>query len=443
LEPAAKSSLLRRIVYPFQEFEQTQARSGLLVLFTALVALAWFNSPWGASYTQTWNTPLTIAFGKLSLSKPLTYWINNALMAAFFLVITLELKRMFRAGELYRFRDAAFAVAAALGGLAFPAGLYLYLNDGLAGQSGWTIPLATDVTAALALLGLAGRNVPLALRAFLAASAILQTLGAVLLSLALYTSVTNLLSLSVGTGIFGLLVVLRALRNRSMWLYLLLGLIMWGAFLLAGVNGAVAGVLLALVIPVHSRVSEEEFIATADTVMGQLHALHMVKRPEREKDIEEDYQATAHTLKANCREALSPLRRLLHQLLPWAAYAVLPLFVLSNAAFAYNSFEVRELLGSVSMGIVLALVVGKPIGMLLLAWLATASRIASKPRGTTWGQLAGAALLAGTGFTMSLFVAGEALTDTALVVPMKISIFLSSVIAAIAGLLLLLATVKE
>lgn len=412
-------------------------------MFVTLGALAWHNSPWGYTYLQAWQSTLTIAFGKLSLSRPLFFWINNTLMAVFFLVIGLEIKRMLRAGELASIRAAAFPVVATLGGMAASAGVYLYFNYELESQSGWGIPMASDVACALAMLALLGKSVPLSLRLFLSALAILQAIGSLLLTVILYTAVINLLALSVATGIFGLLVVLRALRNRSMWLYLLLGLVMWAAFLLAGVPAAVAGILLALVIPVRTRVTEQEFISTADGILGELHALHKTKRPEPEEETEEDYQATVHTLKANCSRALSPLRRLLHQLLPWAAYFVLPLFALSTAAFAYNSFEVKDLFGPVSLGIFLGLVVGKPIGILLLSWLATVLKVATKPRDITWPQVAGAGLLAGTGFTMSLFIAIEAFGGNELMTIVKISILCASAVAAVAGFLLLLLAVKE
>ncbi|MBD1396080.1 Na+/H+ antiporter NhaA [Pontibacter sp. JH31] len=405
-----------------------------------LLALTWLNTPWGATYVHTWNTPLTIALGGLAISKPLFFWINQVLMAVFFFVLGLELKRMFRVGELATFRDAAFPVAAALGGMVVPAGLYLYLNPGDT-QLGWIIPMATDVAAILALVTLAG-NLSLSLRVFLSSVAILQTIVALLLSIVLVSVIGNLLMLSVATGIFGFLIVLRALRSRSMWFYLLLGLVMLGAFLLAGINGTIAGVLFAMVIPVHSRVPEAEFIATADTVMGQLHALHMVKKPEPGEEMEEDYQAAVHTLQANCNKALSPLRKLQHRLLPWAGYLALPLFALAQAPFAYNNFEWRDLLGTQSIGIFLALVVGKPIGMLLFSWLSTLVRFAPKPLNLSWTQITGAALLTGMGFMMSLFVGQMLVVDEGQWVLVKISIYLASAVAGLTGVLLLSLTGK-
>ncbi len=362
-------------------------------------------------------------------------------MAPFFMVLGLELKRVLRVGELKAWKDAAFPAAAALGGMLVPAGLYLYMNPD-SYQAGWSIVATGDVAAVLALLALVGGFLPVALRVFLSTLVIFQGIATLLLAVVLYTSLQNLLALSIATGIFGLLVVLRALRNRSMWLYLLLGFVMLCAFLLAGVNGAVAGVLLAFLIPVHSRVAEEDFIATADTVMGQLHGLRMMKRPEPGEEIEEDYQAAVHTLRANCNQALSPLRRLQQQLLPWAGYFVLPLFALAFAPFAYNSFEWQNLFGTVPMGIALGLVLGKPIGILLFVWLASVTRLARIPAGLHWVQLTGAALLAGAGFMLSIFQAHAVFSDTELLSLVKISIYLALAVSALLGVILLTAVGK-
>ena len=418
-----------------------QVRSGTFTVVVALLALSWLNSPWGDAWSYTWTTPLNLSFGAFSSAKPLGFWVSHVLMALFFMVLGLELKRVLRVGELKAWKDAAFPAAAALGGMLVPAGLYLYLNPD-AHQAGWSIVATSDVAAVLALLALAGGFLSVALRVFLSTLAIFQGIGTLLLTVILYASIQNLLALSIATGIFGLLVVLRALRNRSMWLYLLLGLAMLAGFVVAGLNGAVAGVLLAFVIPVHSRVAEDDFIATSDTVLQQLNALKMMKRPEPGEEMEEDYQAAVHTLWGNCKQALSPLRRLQQQLLPWAGYLVLPLFAVAFAPFAYNSFEWRDLFGTVPMGIALGLVLGKPIGILLFAWLASVTRLASIPAGLPWGQLTGAALLAGAGFMLSLFQAHTVFSETELLTLVKISIYLASATSALLGVLLLAAVGK-
>ncbi|WP_253405787.1 Na+/H+ antiporter NhaA [Pontibacter sp. HSC-36F09] len=428
--------MIHRIVYSFESFEQVLARGGTFTMVVALLALSWLNSPWGASWLYLWENPLTITLGTYSVSKPIGFWVQQVLLALFYLVMGLELKRVLRVGELKEWPDRMFAVAAASGGMAIPAALYLYLAP-VAAQAGWSVVATADVAAVLALLALASNSLPFSLRVFLSSTAIMQAIASLLLSVILYTSIQNLLVLSVATGVFGLLVVLRALRNRTMWLYLLLGLVMLLCFLLAGVQGAVAGVLLALVIPIHSRVMEEDFVTTTDTIMGQLHALRMMKRPEPGEEIEEDFQAAAHTLRLNCTKTLSPLRRLQRRLLPWAAYLSLPLFALAFVPFTYNSFAWRDLLGPVPMGIFLALVLGKPIGMLLFAWLASLTGIARIPATVHWGQLTGGTLLLGAGFMLSLFQAQQVFPATEQLNLVKISIYAAAAVAGLLGLLVL------
>ncbi|PVY40731.1 sodium/proton antiporter (NhaA family) [Pontibacter virosus] len=428
--------MINRIVYSFERFEQVLLRGGTLTIITALLALSWHNSPWGASWLYLVENPLTVAFGKYSITKPIGFWVQQVLLALFYLALGLELKRVLRIGELQEKPVMLFAVAAALGSMAIPAALYLYLAPAAA-QAGWSVVATADVAAILALLALASNSLPLSLRVFLSSTAIMQGIASLLLSVMLYTVIQNLLALSVATGVFGLLVVLRALRNRTMWLYLLLGLVMLVSFLLAGVQGAVAGVLLALVIPIHSRVIEEDFVTTTDTVMGQLHALRMMKRPEPGEEMEEDFQAAVHTLRMNCTKALSPLRRLQQRILPWAAYLAWPLFALAFVPFAYNSFVWRDLLGPVPLGVFMALVLGKPMGMLLFAWLASLTGIARVPATVHWGQLAGGTLLLGAGFMLSLFQAQQVFPATEQLTLVKISIYAASALSGLLGLFVL------
>lgn len=411
-------------------------RGGTLTLVVALLALSWLNSPIGHTWLYLWENPLHISFGTYSLIRPLGFWVEQVLLSLVFLVLGMELKRAFRVGELTERPAMVLAISAALGGMALPAALYLYLAPTTA-QAGWSVVSTADAAAILALLALASSSLPLALRVFITATAILQSIATLLLSTVLHSAVQDLLALSVATGIFGVMVVLRALRNRSMWLYLLLGLVLLVSLLLAGLPGALAGVLLALLIPVHSRVDEASFVSTTDTVMGQLHALRMMKRPEPDEDIEEDFQAAVHTLRGNCQKALSPLRRLQQRLLPWAVYLVLPLFALAFVPFAYNNFAWRELLGPVPMGIGIALVLGKPIGTLLFVWLASLLRIAHLPTGVRWGHIIGAALLTGSGFIFSLFQAQQVFSDTNELTLVKIAIYVASAVSALLGMAVL------
>ncbi|PKV75604.1 sodium/proton antiporter (NhaA family) [Pontibacter ramchanderi] len=428
--------MIKRIVYTFERFEQVLVRGGTLTIVVALLALTWLNSPWGHSWLYLWENPLTITFGKYSFAQPLGFWVQQVLLTLLYLVLGLELKRVLRVGELKEKPDLIFTVAASLGGMVLPVAFYLYLAPAGA-ASGWPVVATADAATVLALLALASNSLPLSLRVYVSTASIMQGIASLLLSVLLYTSVQNMLVLSIATGLFGLLVVLRALRNRTMWLYLMLSLGMLISLLLAGVQGAVAGVLLALVIPVHSRVREEDFVTSTDTIMGQLHALRMMKRPEPDEEIEEDFQAAVHTLRVNSTRALSPLRRLQQRLLPWAAYLALPLFVLAFVPFAYNSFAWRDLLGPVPLGVCLGLVLGKPLGMLLFGWMASLSGIARIPAAVHWGQLIGASMLTGAGFVFSLFQALQTFADAEQLTLVRISIYATSALAGLLGILVL------
>jgi Na+:H+ antiporter, NhaA family len=416
-------------------------RGGTLTLVIALLALSWLNSPWGHTWVYLWENPLHISFGSYNLIHPIGFWVEQVLFSLVFLVLGMELKRALRVGELQERPVMVLALAAALGGVAIPTMLYLFMAPASA-QVGWSVVSTADVAVLLALSALASSSLPLTLRVFISATAIMQSIATLLLSTVLHAQVQDMLALSVATGIFGLLVVLRALRNRSMWLYLLLGLALLVCLLLAGLPGALAGVLLALLIPVHSRVEEASFVSTTDTVMGQLHALRMMKRPEPDEDIEEDFQAAVHTLRTNCQKALSPIRRLQQRLLPWAAYLVLPLFALAFVPFAYNSFVWRELLGPVPMGIGIALVFGKPLGLLLFVWLASLLKVARLPTGVRWQHIFGVALLTGSGFLFSLFQAQQVFPDAHELTLVKIAIYVASAISALLGLAALAFTPK-
>ncbi|MFD2244881.1 Na+/H+ antiporter NhaA [Pontibacter ruber] len=446
MSSSTKSLLVRKIIHPLQEFVEAEAFSGILLMAVTVAALAWANSPWGESYINTWNTYFTIAFGEHGLSKPAILWINDGLMAIFFFVVGLEIKREILTGELASFRNAAFPVVAAIGGMLVPAGIYYLLNQNTGSAGGWGIPMATDIAFALGILTLLGNRVPLPLKLFLLAFAIVDDIGAVLVIAIFYTSEVNFLALYIGTLVFGVLLVLNALGVRSIWIYVLLGIILWVAFLKSGVHATIAGILLALTIPARSKTTEQEFITSTDNVLGELHAVHMIKNPdlsEEEEATEEDFQAAVHTIEANCEEALSPLRRLEHSMHPWVAYLIMPVFALSNAGLLIDADLLNEFNNPVVLGIILGLVLGKPIGIILFTWLASVTGLAAKPASISWGQVTGAGLLGGIGFTMSIFIANLAFEDSVYLATAKLGILSASLIAGLLGYLLLVFATKK
>jgi NhaA family Na+:H+ antiporter len=450
-----KSKILRRIIYPLQEFIQAESFSGILLMFVTLVALAWANSPWSETYSQTWNTPLTIAFGEFGLTKAAILWINDGLMAIFFFVVGLEIKREMLMGELASIKNAAFPVVAALGGMLVPAGIYAVLNLNTEGLSGWGIPMATDIAFALGIMSLLGKRVPLSLKLFLVAFAIVDDIGAVLVIALFYTAQVDFLFFWIALLAFGVLLVLSALRVHMILLYTLLGLIMWVAFLKSGVHATIAGILLAITIPARPKITQVDFISTTDSLLGELQSLHYMphKLPqsdseEPEDDIAEEkeemgFQAAVHTIEANCEEALSPLLRLEHALHPWVSYAIMPIFALANAGIYIDAKLTNGISNPISWGIILGLIVGKPIGILVFTWLSTATGLVTKPETFSWGQLIGAGLLGGIGFTMSIFIANLAFAASPILAQAKLAILCASFVAGILAFLLLRTTSPE
>ncbi|WP_439882862.1 Na+/H+ antiporter NhaA [Pontibacter sp. MBLB2868] len=434
----AKYQLVRRIIYPLQEFVRAEAFSGIVLIFITLVALAWANSPWSESYAATWNTVLSFKLGDLEISKAALLWINDGLMAIFFLVVGLEIKREMLTGELSTFRRAAFPVMGALGGMLVPAGIYAYLNQGLEGFGGWGVPMATDIAFAIGILTLLGKRIPLTLKLFLVAYAIVDDIGAVLVIAVLYTSDLNMLSLSVGFLMFGILVMLSAVRVNSIWIYTILGLVMWVAFLKSGVHATVAGILLAVTIPARPKISEEDFVTSTDTILGELHAVHLNQL--HKSDVPEsgdELQAAVNTIEQNCEEVQSPLLRMEHGLHNWVAFAIMPVFALANAGIYIDAKLTDGFNNPVSWGIILGLVIGKPVGIILFTTLAHFTKLAEKPASYNWQQLLGASLLGGIGFTMAIFIANLAFAGTTLLPQAKLAILFASLIAGLSGYLLL------
>ena len=443
---SAKIPLIRRIIYPLQKFIKAESFSGILLMFVTLMALAWANSPWADSYTETWNTPLTIAFGEFGLTKAAILWINDGLMAIFFFVVGLEIKREMLMGELASLKNAAFPVVAAIGGMVIPALIYVFLNSNSDGISGWGIPMATDIAFALGILTLLGNRVPLSLKLFLVAFAIVDDIGAVLVIALFYTAEVSFTFLFGALLVFGVLMIISALRVRMVWIYILLGIVMWVLFLKSGVHATIAGILLAITIPARSKITEAEFVSSTNNILAELQSIY-APRAGREEDVEEmeeeQYQAAVYTLEDNCEEALSPLHRLEHSLHPWVAYAIMPIFALANAGIYIDANLTSGFSNPISWGIILGLVLGKPIGILLLTWLSSVTGLVSKPATISWMQVIGAGLLGGIGFTMSIFIANLAFVGSPYLAQAKLAILSASLVAGVTAYLLLRTTSRK
>ena len=422
-----------RLIRPFQEFARIQASSGILLLVCTVLALLWANSPWADTYTRLLDTKVTVGADGFAIKESVLHWINDGLMAVFFFVVGLEIKREVLAGELSSFRQAALPIAAALGGMIVPALLYTALNAGGPGAAGWGVPMATDIAFALGVLALLGNRVPAALKVFLAAFAIADDIGAVLVIALFYTAKIHFAALVVGFGFL----VLAALANwsgiRRPLVYVLLGLVIWVAFLESGVHATVAGVLLAMTIPASARLDPAPFLARSRNVLDRFE---QANRPSNILTNAER-QAALHTLENAAEQAQTPLLRLEHALHPWVSFFIMPVFALANAGVPLGGAGGAGITSSVPLGIIAGLVLGKPLGVTLFAWLAVRSGLAAKPQGVTWAHLHGAGWLGGIGFTMALFIAGLAFGDPAALAAAKQGILSASLIAGVVGFVLL------
>jgi NhaA family Na+:H+ antiporter len=428
--------LIDRVLAPFQRFTRTESSSGLVLLACTAVALAWANSPWAASYEHVWETELTLSLGPWTAHATLHHLINDGLMAVFFFLVGLEIKREMLAGELASIRQAALPIAGALGGMILPALLYASLNAGTVGEPGWGIPMATDIAFALGVLALLGDRVPLGVRVFLAALAIVDDIGAVLVIAVFYSGGIAWGPLSFAGALVLLAVGANAAGVRRPWAYAAIGIVLWGAVLSSGIHATIAGVLLAMTIPARTRIDESSFLSRARRALSRFEIAH---EPGASPLKDPEHQAAIQQLERLAEQLQPPLLRLEHALHGAVAFGIMPLFALANAGVPLGLAQLGGGDGTaVALGVALGLLVGKPAGITLLAWIAVRLGWASLPQAVTWRSIGGAGLLGGIGFTMALFIAGLAFTRAPeILVAAKLGILGASLIAGLAGWLVL------
>jgi NhaA family Na+:H+ antiporter len=393
------------------------------------------NSALAPSYFDLLHAPVRVGVGGSTLDKGLQHWINDGLMVLFFFVVGLEIKRELLVGELATPRRAALPLAAALGGMLLPALCYAALNVGGPGLHGWGVPMATDIAFALGVLGLLGTRVPPPIFVFLAALAIIDDLGAVLVIALFYSEQIAPAPLTIGVVILALSYLCNRLGVRSLLVYSLLGIALWLAFLESGVHATIAGVLLAMTIPTRAGVPGMEFKRQVERLLGKIENEEQDADPLARVQAQ---QALIHELEQACERVQTPLQRLEHTLHPWVTYLILPMFAFANAGVALPVGQVTALLAHpVTLGVVLGLVLGKQGGILALSWLAVRLGWADLPRGVDWRQLWGVSWLGGIGFTMSVFIATLAFAEAELLTAAKIGILIGSLIAGMVGFYLL------
>jgi Na+:H+ antiporter, NhaA family len=437
--PLEAATPVERLVRPFQEFAKLESSGGILLIGCTVAALIWANSPWASGYFHLWHTNLTFGFAGKLLSEPLHFWINDGLMALFFLLVGLEIKRETLVGELASLRKAALPIAAALGGMIVPAGFYAVFNHGGPGASGWGIPMATDIAFALGVLALLGDRVPVSLKVFLAALAIVDDIGAVLVIAFFYTEHISWIGLGVAGFFFLALIAANRADARHPLIYAALGVGLWLAFLQSGIHATVAGVLLAMTIPTRERIDGHGFLARSEKILAEF------RRVEEEGETIEgaaSKSAALDLLVHDCVRAESPMLRFEHALTPWNKHVIMPIFALANAGVVLGAGAARVLADPISLGVICGLVFGKPIGIVLFSWLATQSRVAAMLEGIGWRQILGVGMLGGIGFTMSLFVANLAFGDTPVLELAKVGILAASLVSGIAGAIVLLRSAK-
>jgi NhaA family Na+:H+ antiporter len=379
----------------FKAFYNSEKAGGMLLLLCTIISLAIANSSWGEGYLHFWHTKFDLSFADLRLNYSIEQWINDGLMTIFFLLVGLEIERELYAGELSSFSNAILPVVAAIGGMIVPAAIHYFFNTGTPTQSGFGIPMATDIAFALGILALAGNRVPFSLKIFLTALAIIDDIGAIVVIAAFYNSGVQLLYLGISAGILALLFVLSRLKIHHLAFYIIPGIILWYCMMQSGVHPTIAGVLLAFVIP---------FSGNDETTPS--------------------YQ----------------LQSFLHKPVAWI---IVPLFALANTGIVLSEGWTLEIISSNSIGIIAGLVLGKPIGILLFCYLLIRFTKTTLPEYVNWKHLTGAAILGGIGFTMSIFISNLAFNDAKTIGYSKAAVLLASLMASVIGLTILLWSKKR
>jgi NhaA family Na+:H+ antiporter len=415
--------LARRALAPVESFLAIEAASGILLLAAAAIALIWANSPWRESYVALWHTPLGVKLGPFAFERDLHFWINDGVMTIFFFVVGLEIRREIHRGELSEIRRAALPLAAAVGGMIVPACIFIALNQGHGSVNGWGIPMATDIAFAVGVLTLLGNRVPPALRILLLALAVIDDVGAILVIAVFYSGALAPMGfLVVGAGLLTIL-AMQLLGVRSPWAYVPPALLVWGGAYAAGIHPTLAGVVVGLMTPVRAWFAPKSFIERADATVAALL--------EHEGDGEHAPFEQLDRLNQARREVVSPVERIQHALHGSVAFGAMPLFALANAGVALGDASLAGEPLLVFLGVGLGLVLGKPIGILGASWLATRLGAAALPRGVTWPQVGLVGVVAGIGFTMSIFIAQLAFPIGVSLETAKVGILIGSGVAAL------------
>ncbi|EAP87050.1 Na+/H+ antiporter NhaA [Croceibacter atlanticus] len=420
-----------KLLSPFQKFVKIESLSGILLLATTILALVWANSPYASSYDAIWNYELGITTQSFEFTKPVILWINDGLMAIFFFLIGLEIKREILIGELNSVKKLAFPLFGALGGMIIPIALFFLINQNPETQDGWGISMATDIAFSLAVLNALGKRIPLNLKIFLTAFAIVDDLGAVMVIALFYSGTIKMGLLAIAFGILGLLYILAARQFFSKFLLLIAGIAVWFLFLKAGIHPTIAGILLAFSVPVRQKMVTDDFINSLGKFYNDFKKARILKKPILSKQ----QLAQLNNLDETTDQFRSPLQSLEHDLHGWVAYCIIPIFALANAGISINGVE--SVNSSFAITIIIALVLGKGIGVSGIVLLAQKLKWITIPKDISKQQIIGVSFLAGIGFTMAIFIANLAFSSSIYLNSAKIGVLIGSLIAAVIGYIIL------
>lgn len=420
--------------FRISRFISEEAYGGIILIFVTIAALIWANSAYYDTYHYLWHE-LKVGFvwGEIDMVGSLHHWINDGLMALFFFVIGLEIKREIMGGELSSLKKASLPIAAAIGGMLVPAAVYaLVLVNNPEYLEGWGIPMATDIAFALGLLALLGKRVNINLKIFLTALAIADDLGAVMVIAIFYTDTINYSELFSAAFFIGILIIANFAGVRRTSFYAIVGFIgVWMAFVFSGVHATIAGVLIALTIPARTKINENEYVERLSKCLDKFD-----KVPANDNSLlTKDQAHVISNIEVLNDEAQTPLQKLEHALHPITAFFILPVFALSNAGVHIEGSVIEMLLHPISLGIIAGLVLGKFLGISLLSHITVWLKIASLPEGVTWKQIYGVAFLAGIGFTMSMFISDLAFANEEFKQIAKVGIMTASLISATIGMI--------
>lgn len=432
------------LLSPFQKFVKAGSTAGMLLFATTIIALVWANSSFAPYYESLLQFKLGFSFESFELKKPLILWINDGLMAIFFFLIGLELKRELLVGEINTLKKATFPFFAAVGGVVVPVGLYLFLNQDPATARGWGIPMATDIAFALAILSLLGNRVPLGLKVFLTAFAIMDDIAAVVVIAVFYSSNVDVTFLLYGVAVVALLALWYRFVKYNLLVGLLLAVVTWFLFLKSGIHPTIAGVLLAFTIPLKRNLNIREFAENLRVVTSEIFS----KSAESEEQNKDEHILTKEeieridSLDDLTSDAISPLQRLEHNLHSLTAYVILPIFAFANAGVAVSADYSYDF--ALIRNIALSLFVGKLVGVMLFSYAGIKLKLTELPTGLNFRHIIGAAAIAGVGFTMSIFIDYLAFAGSERsIASAKIGVIIGSFVSGVVGYLILRSVDKK